>query len=64
MGGVPFWVSGGVPIEDIGEYLRLGVRAVGLTASLFRRRRWYTEIRAHPEQRSAAAEAAAAAIGD
>jgi 2-dehydro-3-deoxyphosphogluconate aldolase / (4S)-4-hydroxy-2-oxoglutarate aldolase len=35
MGGVPFWVSGGVPIEDIGAYLRLGVRAVGLTASLF-----------------------------
>lgn len=35
MGGVPFWVSGGVPIEDIGAYLRLGVKAVGLTASLF-----------------------------
>ncbi|HEY0831169.1 MAG TPA: bifunctional 4-hydroxy-2-oxoglutarate aldolase/2-dehydro-3-deoxy-phosphogluconate aldolase [Candidatus Dormibacteraeota bacterium] len=33
--GVPFWVSGGVPIEDIGSYLRLGVRAVGLTGSLF-----------------------------
>ena len=35
MGGVPFWVSGGVPIEDIGAYLRLGVKVVGLTASLF-----------------------------
>src|SRR5947209_11841308 len=35
MGGVPFWVSGGVPIEDIGAYLRLGVKAVGLTGSLF-----------------------------
>jgi 2-dehydro-3-deoxyphosphogluconate aldolase / (4S)-4-hydroxy-2-oxoglutarate aldolase len=35
MAGVPFWVSGGVPIEDIGEYLQLGVRAVGLTTSLF-----------------------------
>ncbi|TMC52958.1 MAG: 2-dehydro-3-deoxyphosphogluconate aldolase [Chloroflexi bacterium] len=35
MGGVPFWVSGGVKIEDIGAYLRLGVKAVGLTASLF-----------------------------
>jgi 2-dehydro-3-deoxyphosphogluconate aldolase/(4S)-4-hydroxy-2-oxoglutarate aldolase len=35
MGGVPFWVSGGVPIEDIGAYLRLGVKAVGLTTSLF-----------------------------
>ena len=35
MGGVPLWVSGGVPIEDIGAYLRLGVRAIGLTTSLF-----------------------------
>ena len=35
MGGVPFWVSGGVPIEDIGAYLKLGVRAIGLTTSLF-----------------------------
>src|SRR6266567_124060 len=35
LGGVPFWVSGGVPIEDIGAYLRLGVKAVGLTGSLF-----------------------------
>src|SRR5438046_1140489 len=35
LAGVPFWVSGGVPIEDIGAYLRLGVKAVGLTGSLF-----------------------------
>jgi len=35
LGGVPFWVSGGVPIEDIGAYLRLGVKAVGLTGALF-----------------------------
>lgn len=35
MGGVPLWVSGGVQIEDIGAYLRLGVRAVGLTGALF-----------------------------
>jgi 2-dehydro-3-deoxyphosphogluconate aldolase / (4S)-4-hydroxy-2-oxoglutarate aldolase len=35
MGGVPLWVSGGVPIEDIAAYLRLGVRAIGLTTSLF-----------------------------
>jgi 2-dehydro-3-deoxyphosphogluconate aldolase/(4S)-4-hydroxy-2-oxoglutarate aldolase len=35
LGGVPFWVSGGVPKEDIGAYLRLGVRVVGLTGSLF-----------------------------
>ena len=35
MGGVPLWVSGGVPIEDIPAYLKLGVKAVGLTGSLF-----------------------------
>jgi 2-dehydro-3-deoxyphosphogluconate aldolase / (4S)-4-hydroxy-2-oxoglutarate aldolase len=35
LAGVPFWVSGGVPTEDIGAYLRLGVKVVGLTASLF-----------------------------
>jgi 2-dehydro-3-deoxyphosphogluconate aldolase / (4S)-4-hydroxy-2-oxoglutarate aldolase len=35
MGGVPLWVSGGVAIDEIGEYLRLGVKAVGLTGSLF-----------------------------
>jgi len=65
MGGVPFWVSGGVPIEDIGEYLRLGVRAVGLTASLFPpealAHRDFELIRSNATR---AAEAAAAAIGD
>ena len=35
MGGVPLWVSGGVPIEDIPAYLKLGVKAIGLTGSLF-----------------------------
>lgn len=35
LGGVPFWVSGGVQIEDVGDYLRLGVKAVGLAGSLF-----------------------------
>ncbi|HKC18423.1 MAG TPA: hypothetical protein VKE27_02215 [Candidatus Dormibacteraeota bacterium] len=35
LGGVPFWVSGGVAIEDVAAYLRLGVKVVGLTASLF-----------------------------
>jgi 2-dehydro-3-deoxyphosphogluconate aldolase / (4S)-4-hydroxy-2-oxoglutarate aldolase len=35
LGGVPFWVSGGVEIEDIPDYLRLGVKAVGLAGSLF-----------------------------
>jgi 2-dehydro-3-deoxyphosphogluconate aldolase / (4S)-4-hydroxy-2-oxoglutarate aldolase len=35
LGGVPFWVSGGVPVDDVGVYLRLGVKVVGLTTSLF-----------------------------
>ena len=35
MGGVPLWVSGGVPIEDIPAYMKLGVKAVGLTGALF-----------------------------
>jgi 2-dehydro-3-deoxyphosphogluconate aldolase/(4S)-4-hydroxy-2-oxoglutarate aldolase len=65
MGGVPFWVSGGVPIEDIGAYLRLGVRAVGLTASLFPpealAHRDFELIRANAHR---AAEAAASAMAD
>ena len=35
MGGVPLWASGGVEIEHIPAYLRLGVKAVGLTGALF-----------------------------
>jgi 2-dehydro-3-deoxyphosphogluconate aldolase/(4S)-4-hydroxy-2-oxoglutarate aldolase len=35
LAGVPFWVSGGVRIEEIGIYLQLGVKVVGLTGSLF-----------------------------
>ena len=35
MGGVPLWVSGGVEIADVRGYLELGVKVVGLTASLF-----------------------------
>lgn len=35
MGGVPLWVSGGVGIDDVGKYLRLGVKVVGLSGSLF-----------------------------
>jgi 2-dehydro-3-deoxyphosphogluconate aldolase / (4S)-4-hydroxy-2-oxoglutarate aldolase len=62
MGGVPFWVSGGVPVEDIGPYLRLGVKAVGLTGSLFPpealARRDFALIRANAER---AAQAAAEA---
>jgi 2-dehydro-3-deoxyphosphogluconate aldolase/(4S)-4-hydroxy-2-oxoglutarate aldolase len=32
---VPLWVSGGVSIDQVEEYLRLGVRAIGLTGDLF-----------------------------
>ena len=35
MSGVPLWVSGGVEIEQIPEYLDLGVKAIGLTTALF-----------------------------
>jgi len=35
LAGVPFWVSGGIEIDDIGAYLQLGVKAVGLTNALF-----------------------------
>jgi 2-dehydro-3-deoxyphosphogluconate aldolase/(4S)-4-hydroxy-2-oxoglutarate aldolase len=65
LGGVPFWVSGGVPIEDIAAYLRLGVRAVGLTGSLFPpealAHRDMEGIRRNAER---AAAAAASALGD
>ena len=65
LGGVPFWVSGGVPIEEVGAYLRLGVKVVGLTASLFPpealARRDLELIRQNAER---AARAAAEAIGD
>jgi 2-dehydro-3-deoxyphosphogluconate aldolase / (4S)-4-hydroxy-2-oxoglutarate aldolase len=65
LGGVPFWVSGGVPIEEVGAYLRLGVKVVGLTASLFPpealAQRDMERIRQNAER---AARAAAEAIGD
>lgn len=35
MPGLPLWVSGGVEIDQIATYLRLGVAAVGLTAAVF-----------------------------
>lgn len=61
MGGVPFWVSGGVPIEDVGAYLRLGVKAIGLTGALFPAdalaRRDYEAIRQNAERAVQAAEA-------
>ncbi len=65
MGGVPLWASGGVEIEHIPAYLRLGVKAVGLTGALFApdelARRDMGSIR---EKARRAAEAAAAARAD
>lgn len=65
LGGVPFWVSGGVPIEDIGAYIRLGVKAIGLTGALFPAealaRRDMDAIRTNAER---AAKAAVAGLPD
>lgn len=35
MPDTPLWVSGGIEIEDVEEYVSLGVTAVGLTGALF-----------------------------
>ena len=63
LGGVPFWVSGGVPIDDIGAYLRLGANVVGLTEALFApealARKDMNAIRAGAERAAQAAAAAA-----
>lgn len=65
MGGVPLWASGGIEIDQIPAYLRLGVRAVGLTGSLFPAdalaRRDMASIR---EKAARAAAAAAGARAD
>jgi 2-dehydro-3-deoxyphosphogluconate aldolase/(4S)-4-hydroxy-2-oxoglutarate aldolase len=65
MGGVPLWASGGVEIEHISDYLRLGVKAVGLTGALFApealARRDLESIR---EKAGRAVQAAAAARAD
>jgi 2-dehydro-3-deoxyphosphogluconate aldolase/(4S)-4-hydroxy-2-oxoglutarate aldolase len=65
MGGVPLWVSGGVPIEDIGTYLKLGVKAVGLTGALFPAnaiaRRDIDAIRSNAERAAREAQAAVSA---
>jgi 2-keto-3-deoxy-6-phosphogluconate aldolase len=54
-----------VAIDDIGQYLRLGVRAVGLTSALFPpdalAHRDMDRIRENAER---AAQVAAAALGD
>lgn len=65
MGGVPYFVSGGVEIGHIADFLRLGVRVIGLTNSLFSAEalahRDWDAIRRKAER---AAEAAASARGD
>ncbi len=35
MPGLPIWVSGGVELDQVADYLALGVKAVGLTTALF-----------------------------
>ena len=35
MPGMPLWVSGGVELDQVAEYLGLGVKAVGLTTAIF-----------------------------
>ena len=35
MPGMPLWVSGGVELDQVAAYLKLGVKAVGLTTALF-----------------------------
>lgn len=59
MGGVPLWVSGGVRIEDIPAYVRLGVKAIGLTGSLFPpdalARKDYAAVRSAAERAAALA---------
>src|SRR5437667_1808015 len=65
MGGVPFWVSGGVKIEDVGAYLRLGVKVVRPTNAMFPPEalaKKDMELIAQNAER--AARAAAEAIGD
>jgi len=65
MGGVPLWASGGVEIDQIPAYLRLGVKAVGLTGALFPAEALaHRDMAAIHERASRAAQAAAAARAD
>src|SRR5258708_39144044 len=65
MGGVPLWASGGVEIEQIPAYLRLGVKGVGLTGALFPAEALAKrDMAAIVERASRAAQAAAAARAD
>lgn len=65
MGNVPYWVSGGVEIGHIADYLRLGVKAVGLTNSLFSPEALaHRDMDAIRRKAERAAEAAASARAD
>jgi 2-dehydro-3-deoxyphosphogluconate aldolase / (4S)-4-hydroxy-2-oxoglutarate aldolase len=65
MGGVPYWVSGGVEIGHIADYLRLGVKVVGLTNALFSPEALaHRDMDAIRRKAERAAEAAASARGD
>lgn len=65
LGAVPIWVSGGVAIEQIGDYLRMGVKAVGLTNSLFPPQALaHRDMEAIRQNAQRAAQAAAAARPD
>jgi 2-keto-3-deoxy-6-phosphogluconate aldolase len=65
LGSVPYWVSGGVEIGHIADYLRLGVKAVGLTTSLFSPEALaHRDMDAIRRKAERAAEAAASARGD
>jgi 2-dehydro-3-deoxyphosphogluconate aldolase / (4S)-4-hydroxy-2-oxoglutarate aldolase len=65
MGGVPYWVSGGVEIGHVADYLRLGVRVVGLTNALFSPEALaHRDMDAIRRKAERAAEAAASARGD
>ena len=63
LAGVPFWVSGGVRIEEIGAYLQLGVKVVGLTGSLFPAEALATKNMDVVRQNAARAAQAAATAG-
>jgi 2-dehydro-3-deoxyphosphogluconate aldolase / (4S)-4-hydroxy-2-oxoglutarate aldolase len=65
MGSVPYFVSGGVEIGHIADFLRLGVRVVGLTSSLFSPEALaHRDMEAIRRKAERAAEAAASARGD
>jgi 2-dehydro-3-deoxyphosphogluconate aldolase / (4S)-4-hydroxy-2-oxoglutarate aldolase len=63
LAGVPFWVSGGVRIEEISAYLQLGVKVVGLTGSLFSAEALATKNMDVVRQNAARAAQEAAGVG-